>query len=84
MERWIQGSGSGSTFTKCGSQDPDPHQNEMDPKRWLIFKHLGTTFTYLEVSDWVVVVVLVEAAQGVQPKQSKLKAHTLLNSAQFF
>ena len=37
MERWIRGSGSGSTFTKCGSQDPDPdpHQNEMDPKRWL-------------------------------------------------
>ena len=35
MERWIRG--SGSTFTNCGSQDPDPdpHQNEMDPKRWL-------------------------------------------------
>ena len=34
-ERWIRG--SGSTFPKCGSQDPDPdpHQNEMDPKRWL-------------------------------------------------
>jgi len=33
MERWIRG--SGSTFTKCGSKDPDPdpHQNEMDPKR---------------------------------------------------
>ena len=27
--------GSGSTFPKCGSQDPDPYprQNEMDPKR---------------------------------------------------
>ena len=35
MERWIRG--SGSTFAKCGSQesDPDPRQNEMDPKRWL-------------------------------------------------
>ena len=34
-ERWIRGSGSGSTFPKCGSQDPDPdpRQNEMDPKR---------------------------------------------------
>ena len=30
-ERWIRG--SGSTFPKCGSQDPDPCQNEMDPKR---------------------------------------------------
>ena len=32
-ERWIQG--SGSTFPKCVSQDPDPdpRQNEMDPKR---------------------------------------------------
>ena len=28
---WIRG--SGSTFSKCGSQDPDPRQNEMDPKR---------------------------------------------------
>ena len=27
------GPGSGSTFPKCGSQDPDPRQNEMDPKR---------------------------------------------------
>ena len=32
-ERWIRGSGSGTTFLKCGSQDPDPRQNEMDPKR---------------------------------------------------
>ena len=32
-ERWNRG--SGSTFPKCGSQDPDPdpRQNEMDPKR---------------------------------------------------
>ena len=32
-ERWIRG--YGSTFPKCGSQDPDPdpRQNEMDPKR---------------------------------------------------
>ena len=36
-ERWIRGSGYGSTFPKCGSQDPDPDpcQNEMDPKRIL-------------------------------------------------
>ena len=29
--------GSGPTFPKCGSQnpDPDPRQNEMDPKRCL-------------------------------------------------
>ena len=35
-ERWIRG--SGSTFPKCGSQnpDPDPRQNEMDPKRCFI------------------------------------------------
>ena len=35
-ERCIRGSGSGFTFPKCGSQDPDPdpRQNEMDPKRW--------------------------------------------------
>ena len=26
------GTGSGSTFSKCGSEDP--RQNEMDPKRW--------------------------------------------------
>ena len=34
-ERWIRG--SGFTFSKCGSLDPDPDpcQNEMDPKRWL-------------------------------------------------
>ena len=34
-ERWIRG--SGSTFPKCRSQDsdPDPRQNEMDPKRCL-------------------------------------------------
>ena len=32
-ESWIRGSGSESTFPKCGSQDPDPRQNEMDPKR---------------------------------------------------
>ena len=32
-ERWIRG--SWSTFPKCGSQDPDPRQNEMDPKRWI-------------------------------------------------
>ena len=32
------GTGSGSTFSKCGSQDPDPdpRQNEMDPKRWFV------------------------------------------------
>ena len=30
-ERWIRG--SGSTFPNYGSQDPDPRQNEMDPKR---------------------------------------------------
>jgi len=30
-ESWIRG--SGSTFPKCGSEDPDPRQNEMDPKR---------------------------------------------------
>ena len=37
-ERWIRG--SGSTFPKCGSQDPDPdpRQNEMDPKRWYLQK----------------------------------------------
>ena len=31
---------SGSTFPKCGSQDPDPDpsQNEMDSKRCLVFK----------------------------------------------
>ena len=44
FQTWIRGSGStiterrirgsGSTFSKCGSQDPDPRQNEMDPKRW--------------------------------------------------
>ena len=32
-ERWIRGSESGFTFPKCGSQDPDPCQNELDPKR---------------------------------------------------
>ena len=33
-ERWIRG--SGFTFPKCGSQDPDPdpRRYEMDPKRW--------------------------------------------------
>ena len=37
-ERWIRG--SGSTFPKCGSEDPDPdpRQNEMDPKRLKIQK----------------------------------------------
>ena len=32
-ERWIRG--SGSIFSNCGSQDPDPdpRKNEMDPKR---------------------------------------------------
>ena len=34
-ERWNRG--SGSTFPKCGSQDPDPRQNEMDPKRWYLY-----------------------------------------------
>ena len=36
-QMWIRGSGSGSgfTFPKCGSQDPDPRHNEMDPKRCL-------------------------------------------------
>ena len=41
-ERWIRG--SGSTFPKCWSQDPDPdpdpRRNEMDPKRWLHYWHL--------------------------------------------
>ena len=32
-ESWIRGSESGSTFPKCGYQDPDPRQNDMDPKR---------------------------------------------------
>ena len=49
FQMWIRGSGSestiterriqgsGSTFPKCGSQDPDPRQNEMDPKRCFLF-----------------------------------------------
>ena len=48
FQMWIRGSGStiterlirgsGSTFPKCGSKDPDPdpRQNEMDPKRCFI------------------------------------------------
>ena len=36
FQMWIRGSGSGSTFPKCGSQDPDLNpnsgQNEMDPQ----------------------------------------------------
>ena len=49
-ERWIRGSGSGSTFPKCGSQDPDPLQNEMDPKRWylsLSFKLSWMLYIYI-------------------------------------
>ena len=40
FQMWIRG--FGSTFPKCGSQDldPDPRQNEMDPKRRREGKHL--------------------------------------------
>ena len=28
------GAGSGSVIPQYGSEDPDPYQNEMDPKYW--------------------------------------------------
>jgi hypothetical protein len=36
----IAGSGSGSISEKHGSEDPDPHQNVMDPEHWFV----GLTF----------------------------------------
>ena len=55
-ERWIRG--SGSTFPKRGSQDPDPdpRQNEMDPKRCIsqsIWNFPQNLWHYLEL-EWSV------------------------------
>ncbi len=32
----IAGSGSGSISQRHGSEDPDPHQNVMDPEHWFV------------------------------------------------
>ena len=32
--RCVSGTGSGSTIPGSGSVNPDPHQNEADPKHW--------------------------------------------------
>ena len=49
-ERWIRG--SGSTLPKCGSQDPDPRQNEMDPKRWILLLILFLMECYISIGNW--------------------------------
>ena len=40
------GPGSGSTFPKCGTQDPDPRQNEMDPKRCFTMTQYRDNFNH--------------------------------------
>jgi hypothetical protein len=32
----IAGSGSGSISQRHGSEEPDPHQNVMDPEHWFV------------------------------------------------
>ena len=50
-ESWIRG--SGSTFPKCESQDPDPRQNEMDPKRCLKVLWLSAIGISIASQTWI-------------------------------
>ena len=51
-EMWIRG--SGSTIPKCGSPDPDPHQNEMDSQRCDTLKNICPEDTDMRshAADW--------------------------------
>ena len=84
----IRGSGSRSTFPKCGSPDPDPRQNEMDPKRCLKPKihptPCGKSSLFLislnncHCSRYILESSLLEYKMNVQLSESLLAASALV------
>ena len=69
------GTGSGSTFSKCGSEDPDPRQNEMDPKSC---RFLGIFFLFSLLLCFLLLFLTSEQLRNIFQNVSHLKKRASL------